>query len=214
MKSEGHEERKQYTYWRREALLYTSGLLDDLPGGLRAPRCYLVEEESSGSIRLWLEALDALAVSRWSSAVYAMTARTLGRFNGAYLVGRPIPSMPWLALSWLRVHVEARATAVALLAAQRDHALVRLVWPAANITGVLRLWEEREVLLAALDRLPQTFVHRDAALRNLMVHPRDAETVVTAIDWGLCRSRGGWRTCRLAPARAVDPWGRRSGNNR
>src|SRR5689334_5751306 len=27
-------------YWKREALLYQSDLLADLPGGLRGPRCY------------------------------------------------------------------------------------------------------------------------------------------------------------------------------
>src|SRR5690348_4731581 len=29
-------------YWEREALIYQSGLLDDLPGGLAAPRCLAV----------------------------------------------------------------------------------------------------------------------------------------------------------------------------
>ena len=180
-----HDVPAGWAYWRREALVYASGHLDHLEGGLRAPRCFLVEEEASGSICLWLEALDAPEATLWSSANYAMIARTFGRFNGAFLTGRPIPSAPWLAPSWLRAHVEARAPAVALLAAQRDHALVRLVWPASNIAGALRLWEERLLLLAALDRLPQTFVHRDATPRNLMVHPRDVGTIVSAIDWGL-----------------------------
>ena len=184
-----HDDPVGWAYWRREALLYTSGLLDDLPGGLRAPRCFLVEEESTDSFRLWLEALDAPAATLWSSAVYAMIARTLVRFNGAFLVGRPIPSAPWLAPSWLRVHVVAPATTVAVLAAQRNHALVRLVWPAANIAGVLRLWEDRELLLATLERLPQTFVYRDATIRSPMVHLRDAKTLATAIDWGLAGPR-------------------------
>src|SRR5688500_6530622 len=29
-----------YQYWKRELLAYRSGLLDDLPGELAAPRCY------------------------------------------------------------------------------------------------------------------------------------------------------------------------------
>ena len=32
-----HGDPADWAYWRREALLYTSGLLDDLPGGLRTP---------------------------------------------------------------------------------------------------------------------------------------------------------------------------------
>lgn len=31
-------------YWKREALVYQSDLLDDLPGGIRGPRCYSIME--------------------------------------------------------------------------------------------------------------------------------------------------------------------------
>src|SRR4051794_39445907 len=37
-------------YWEREALLYHSGFLDDLPAGLRAPRCYGWDEPGDGSV--------------------------------------------------------------------------------------------------------------------------------------------------------------------
>ena len=144
-----------WDYWKREALLYASGLLDELPGGLRAPRCFLVGECPPDTICLWLEALDAPVATPWTSDQYSTAARSLGRFNGAFLAGRPVPSAPWLPSSCLRLHVEARATAVAMLAAQHAHPLVRTVWPTANIAGVLRLWGERDLLLAAFDRLPR-----------------------------------------------------------
>src|SRR5262245_51467453 len=35
-------------YWKREPLAYQSGLLADLPGGLRAPRCFGVVELPDG----------------------------------------------------------------------------------------------------------------------------------------------------------------------
>ena len=42
-------------YPKREMLLYQSGRLDDLPAGLRAPRCYGWDERADGTTWLWLE---------------------------------------------------------------------------------------------------------------------------------------------------------------
>ena len=39
-------------YWKREALAYESGLLEDLPGGIAAPRCLDVVEQPGGEF--WL----------------------------------------------------------------------------------------------------------------------------------------------------------------
>jgi hypothetical protein len=36
-----------YVYWKREVLAYSSGLLESLPDGMRAPRCYGVDEVSA-----------------------------------------------------------------------------------------------------------------------------------------------------------------------
>jgi hypothetical protein len=83
-------------YWKREALVYQSGLLDDLPGGLRAPLCYAVEEKDADTAWLWLEDVKDASRKGWRVEDYAHAARCLGRFNGAYLVGRPMPSFPWL----------------------------------------------------------------------------------------------------------------------
>jgi hypothetical protein len=41
-------------YWRRELLLYQSGLFDTLPEGLVAPRCYHIDEEPDEG-RIWME---------------------------------------------------------------------------------------------------------------------------------------------------------------
>ncbi len=43
------------SYGKREFLAYQSGLLADLPGGLKAPRCLGVTEQPSGDGWLWLE---------------------------------------------------------------------------------------------------------------------------------------------------------------
>jgi hypothetical protein len=46
-------------YWRREVDAYRSGVLDDLPGGLSAPRVYDVETYPGDCCRLWLEEVDS-----------------------------------------------------------------------------------------------------------------------------------------------------------
>ena len=61
-------------YWKREAELYASGLLTDLPNGFAAPRCYRIDESAAG-IRLWLEDVAESDGSRWSSTRYALAAR-------------------------------------------------------------------------------------------------------------------------------------------
>lgn len=46
-------------YWKREVLLYQSGLLSDLPRDLLAPRCFEIVEHSDDEIWLWIEDMRA-----------------------------------------------------------------------------------------------------------------------------------------------------------
>src|SRR6266700_8021234 len=83
-------------YWKREALVYQSDLLDDLPGGVRGPRCYGIVEHADSSVWLWLEDVKEIYGPRWPLEQCARAAQSLGQMNGAYLAGRPLPSYPWL----------------------------------------------------------------------------------------------------------------------
>jgi hypothetical protein len=175
-------------YWRREALTYQSGLLDDLGGGLTAAGCYGVQERSADSAWLWLEDVSGTQGVAWSVERYALAARHLGQFNGAYLVGRPLPNFPWLSRDWVRQWCQQRATTFdpALLLDPQSwaHPLVRRAFPQPIGEEVVRLWTEREQWLAALKRLPQTLCHLDAFSANLLAR-RDADGVdrTVAIDW-------------------------------
>ena len=91
-----------WDYPPREPLAYGSGLLAALPGGLAAPRCLAVEAQPDGTTRLWLEAVADAHPGPWPLDRYALVARRLGRFNGAYLAGAPLPDQPWLSRGWLR----------------------------------------------------------------------------------------------------------------
>ena len=183
----GHDATHSH-YWRREALAYQSGLLADLAGGLAAPRCYAVQEQSEDSAWLWLEDITDTHGAQWPPERYALAARHLGQFNGAYPVGRPVPSFPWLSSDWMRQECLSRASSFApalLLDPQTwAHPLVRRAFPEPVGEEVVRLWTEREQWLAALDRLPQTFCHLDAHRGNLFARlGSDGVDQTVAIDW-------------------------------
>jgi hypothetical protein len=174
-------------YWKREVLVYQSHLLDDLPGGLRGPRCYSIVEHADSSVWLWLENVKEIYGLRWPLEQYARAAQSLGQLNGAYLAGRPLPSYPWLVRSgsprglldhygWMWKIVHDPAT--------WQHPQLCATFPVPIASRLLRLWEDHNALLDVLERLPQTFCHLDAWRRNLFAAPeRNGHQQLIAIDW-------------------------------
>ena len=174
------------TGWDREVRVYRSGLLDDLPAGLVAARCYGIEERP-GAAWLWLEDVADEIGPHWPIARFALAARHLGRLSGRYLTERPLPDDPWLLLHGL---LPSRAAFAAGFwddfARVRDDPLARRIWPGDLSDRALRLWHERDRVLAAIERLPQSFVHGDADRRNLFArHAAAGEEETVAIDWAL-----------------------------
>jgi hypothetical protein len=173
-----------WNYYKREAVAYQSGWLDDLPGGLAAPRCFDIIERPDGTCWIWLEDVRDEIGPHWPLEHYGLVARHLGQFNGAYLVDLPLPSWPWLSSGWLRQVIENSASALPLLRDSLDHALIRRWMPGDAAHRYFRLWEERGVYLDALDRLPHTLCHFDIFRRNLFARRTaggDHQTV--AVDW-------------------------------
>jgi len=177
---------KGWDYPAREGLAYGSGLLEALPGGLATPRCLAVEAQPDGTTRLWLEAVTDEYPGPWPIDRYALAARHLGRFNGAYLAGAPLPDQPWLSQGLLRDFVEPSGPDVAeleRLAGSDASPLARQLYPPSVVVEITRLWAERERFLAALDRLPRTFCHHDAFRRNLLLRAGPEGEELVAIDW-------------------------------
>jgi hypothetical protein len=174
-----------WNYYKREADAYQSGWLDDLPGGLAAPRSLGVVEHPDGTCWMWLEDVTDEIGAHWPVEHYGVVARHAGQFNGAYLVDRPLPSWPWLSSGWLRGYIALSAPAMPLIRDSLDHPLVRRAWPDDASDRLFRLWEERDLFLDALDRLPQTLCHLDLFRRNLFARKTadgdDWQTV--AVDW-------------------------------
>jgi hypothetical protein len=115
---------------------------------------------------------------------YGLVARHLGRFNGAYLVDRPLPGWSWLSSDWLRHYVEGSAPAMESLRNVLAHPRARRWLPEEDSDQYYHIWAERELYLDALDRLPQTICHFDVFRRNLFARKTaDGDHQTVAIDW-------------------------------
>lgn len=186
--SEGSPDPAAWAYWKREALAYGSGLLAELPPGISAPRCLCCEEvdgAAGSEAWLWLEFVPEGRERMWPLEQFALAARDLGRFNGAYLVGRALPNQPWLTgpeqaketLALIEPCFADLPAWCTLPDAQR-------VMPSATVASMQGVWAQRQLLLAALADLPRCFCHKDAIRRNLLARrAADGSWETVAIDW-------------------------------
>jgi hypothetical protein len=111
--------------------------------------------------------------------------RHVGQFSVAYLTELAIPSCPWLKRKgWLCSEIALAAPVIAQLSDSTVPPPVRPSRTPDIVEGLLRLWAQREQLLDALDRMPQTPRHGDVFRCNPFarrVPGRVQQTVAT--DW-------------------------------
>lgn len=178
-----------FSYWRREPLAYTSGLLAGLTG-VAAPRCFAQGEDADGVV-LWLEDLDG--GGEWTVERYGLVAHALGQLAGACAGGRTAPDWPWLSQGLLAGWVEQAAAGFEVFAeAVRDPLLARL-YPPEVAAVMVELWQARRRICAILASWPQVFGHLDATPANVIVRGGQAYL----IDWAF--------TGRAAPGEELAP---------
>lgn len=184
--AQGSNEPAAWNYWKREVLLYQSGLLDDLPGSLTAPRCYAVKEFPGDEFWIWLEDMQETE-SDWTLAQHGLAARHLGEFNGAYLVGHPLPqAQPWLTRGRTREWVTFIQSIVEDNRQYAQAPLTRRWLSGDSFERLYEVWADHQRLLEAFERLPVCFCHHDAYRRNLFAHDnRDGSRATVAIDWAI-----------------------------
>jgi hypothetical protein len=170
-------------YWKREVFAYQSGVLNKLPSGLVAARCYGVDELADGTYRIWLEDVQEIE-SAWTMDHHHLAARHLGQFNGAYLAGHPLPELsPWMLPGSMHHRVESNPPDEALLFRYSAGEWGRWL-PKANVERMRHLWGQRAHLFDVLEGLPVCFCHHDAFRRNLMFRKNGEGRLETvAIDW-------------------------------
>jgi hypothetical protein len=168
-------------YWKRELLLAQSGLLERLPGPVRAPRFYRTVEYPD-SAWLWMEHIVDQQPGHWTLEQYTFAAHQLGRWNGACLASSPLQEELWLArrhyIPWLRwMNVEK----------DWQFPLNQMHVSAISRQRYDQLWAEREIFYGALEGLPQVFSHFDSQRRNLFIHQdEDQKDELVLVDWAQC----------------------------
>lgn len=182
----GGQEPTAFDYWQREALLYQAGLLAELPPTLVAPRCFAIAEMGHDALWLWLEDMGTDSGAAWPLEEYGRAARHLGQFNGAYLVGRPLPQEPWLRATDVGERLALAEPGIHELSQLRHSPLFAELLAGDRVARIEHLWAERTRLLAGLARLPQTLCHRDAFRHNLIARQDPSGRAQTvAFDWGM-----------------------------
>jgi hypothetical protein len=170
-------------YWKREVFAYQSGILERLPGGLAAARCYGVDELPDGTYRIWLEDVQDIE-GAWTMDQHRLAARHLGQFNGAYLAGYPLPQpAKWMLPGRTQYWVESSPPDEESLVRQSKSELGRWL-SKENIGRMRRLWDQRAPLFDVLAHLPDCFCHHDAFRRNLLLRKNgEGRFETVAVDW-------------------------------
>ena len=162
---------------RRELEAYSSGLLDAIAPGIRAPRPYGTLLEPGGRITLWLEEIHHEGPRPLDAQSILTAAHNLGGLGGRWF-GRDLAE-PWFFTGWIDRHTQVGAVGQGLATVRRRHrqALDRL-GDRLGFTERLILGQPR--LRRILELLPQTLCHHDAVGANVF-STADGETVL--IDW-------------------------------
>jgi hypothetical protein len=156
---------RHWNHWRREPLAYRDGLTATVfaDAGIDGPRLLAADERSDGSFALWLEDVTGVPGSQWSVARLAAFGHALGSAQARW-TGR-LPAEPWLSRHWLRQYVASKPLPVEL---PWDLPAATAVWPDALRSGLRRMWERRETLLAAAEAGSRTLCHLDVWPLNLI----------------------------------------------
>jgi hypothetical protein len=170
--------------WQREPLMYGSGVLDDLPGPMAAPRCLGIEEPPGDEPWIWMTNVAGISSRDWPMERFYAALTHLGECQGAYLCGSPLPEDDWFDTSWwLRKHAaEGHKRTQRGLAVAKAHPVAARVFEGDRGKGLLALFDQRNAMLDALERLPLTLTHGDFNPSN-MIAPDGSDEQTVAVDW-------------------------------
>lgn len=182
--SEEKNDPKHHNYWKREALVYQSNILEQLPDVIYVPQCYLVEERAEGTIWLWMEEIIGDHDAVWSDEEFSFIVSKLGQFNGEYLLGKALPDEPWLCREWMKSWVRSsmryayQPEASDLLFIEKLES-VQEIW-----RKYVRFSEQIDAHLHALAKLPRVLAHQDLSQKNMYVETSNTKKEsLTLIDW-------------------------------
>lgn len=165
----------------READLYSSGVLNDLPA-ISAPACFHSVQRHD-SVWVWLEDLTTLPQDSWTLEQYGDAALLLGRFNGAWLGTRSMPGHPSLSQQWFAGWTAEGAEGLRMINDYQEHPYVKRMIPPDVEAALVHTWHQRDALLQRLNAMPQTFCHLDAFHANTFFRDTGNGIDMVLIDW-------------------------------
>jgi hypothetical protein len=177
-------------YWKRELLIYQSGLLNTLQSPAVAPRCYDVTMHVDGGW-IWLEHITESVPKQWSMEHYQLAARLLGLMGGAFLCGKPLPDYPWLNHNFFhRFLAEGEYWALIMDPQAENNAWqnqrVQALFPESIKLRILNILSRKNEYANANERLPRVLCHFDLHRRNMKLRKNLQDQMeLVLVDWSV-----------------------------
>jgi len=173
---------RHWNYWRREALVYRSGLGELLDGtGVRLPEVLEVIDIDAHTVELRLEDVDGRSGAELQSADYLRVCHAWG-YAQARLSRTDLLDEPWTSRRFVRRYVQSKPVRADDLKNPWlwRQPLIVDNWSADLQPRLIRMWERQEALFEILEAAHQAPSHLDFWPNNVFV---DVSGVVVLLDW-------------------------------
>ena len=169
----------------RELEIYRSGAFAEICGGVRAARCYAIQQINDLHF-LWLEDLSDAPQPPWQFSQFLDTARHLGQFN-AHWPEHALPQWDWLSQPNFQAEFTGNSHFQAVFErfpTQQDHPLMRSFAPPTAAQALMQLWEQCDELLVQAEGTTKGICHLDCHPKNLFpMHQGGGDSYTIGIDW-------------------------------
>ncbi len=167
---------QHHNYWKREALIHQTGILNRYSNVIKSPTCYEVDEKSDGTIWIWMEEVNGVH-KQFSKEDFAVIAKSIGYFNGTYVNG-PAHDEEWICRTWMASWIKSsQKYAMQVDGFVDSNRLSEQVND--RLRAYLSLTSNMEKQLNILKALPRVLAHQDLSKGNIFVNQKQ----VTLIDW-------------------------------
>ena len=180
----------QFNYWRREAYLLETGLLEQIPVSLIIPKSYGIVPKADNIVWLWLEYFDSQDDGFWDLERYAHIANLSGQLAGYFLQQEKLPDYEWLNRDFFRQWSPSLSSSVAYWhdleqrAAFWNNPYIQELLGDIENNALYQFLQLENEILEKLDEMPKTICHGDFYRSNLMAHKIDEATEeIISIDW-------------------------------